>query len=148
MPSSTVSLTSKPNNPAANVTLSHAQKLRGFLESLDGVQRERAQSVTRAKRQAQAEDITPRIVRAAAAVEQWTEVQPSMFEDVIDEALVKYDKYREDIEAGEQVQEVLLESITVSMLLYRMGIVYVQLMGTRTRNGTDFSSSRANKIHR
>ncbi|KAF7794805.1 hypothetical protein EIP86_005947 [Pleurotus ostreatoroseus] len=112
VPSSTVSLTSKPNNPAANVTLSHAQKLRGFLESLDGVQRERAQSVTRAKRQAQAEDITPRIVRAAAAVEQWTEVQPSMFEDVIDEALVKYDKYREDIEAGEQVQEVLLESIT------------------------------------
>ncbi|PSR75597.1 hypothetical protein PHLCEN_2v9077 [Hermanssonia centrifuga] len=110
VPSSAVSL-SKPSSRGPNSTQSHARQLRVLLESLNDIQRSRDQSVTRAKRLADAEDITPRILKAAAAVERWVEVQPSMFEDVLDEELSKYDKFREDIEEGEQNQEVLLESI-------------------------------------
>lgn len=85
-----------------------------LLESLDDVQRSRTQLVSRATRLAASEDITPRILKAASAIERWVEVQPSMFEDVIDDELAKYDKFREEIEEGEQQQEVLLDSIKVS----------------------------------
>lgn len=112
VPSSTVSLSGSAadaRNP--NSTQAHARQLRVLLESLDDVQRARAQLVSRATRLADAEDITPRILRAAAAIERWVEVTPAMFEDVLDDALGKYEKFREELEEGEQRQEVLLDSI-------------------------------------
>ena len=121
MPSSTVSLTTRPSSRGPNSTQSHARQLRVLLESLDDIQRERAQNVARAKRLADSEDITPRILRAAAAIERWTEVQPSMFEDELDEALSKYEKFKDEIEAGEQRQEVTLESITVRLIFVGQG---------------------------
>jgi programmed cell death 6-interacting protein len=92
----------------------HARQLRALLESLDDIRRSRAQLVARATRLAASEDITPRILKAASAIERWVEVQPGMFEDILDEEMVKYDKFRDEIEEGEQKQEVLLDSIKVS----------------------------------
>lgn len=146
MPTSTTSLSSKPNSKGANSTQSHARQLRVLLESLDDIRRERAQNVMRAKRLADSEDITPRILRAAAAVERWVEVQPSMFEDVLDEALTKYEKFREEIEAGEQKQEVVLESITVSVNRLQHGMRAHQ--NTLLRNVIDCSYSLVKKIYR
>ncbi|KIP08198.1 hypothetical protein PHLGIDRAFT_104576 [Phlebiopsis gigantea 11061_1 CR5-6] len=112
VPSSTVSLTSgKLGSRSPNSTQAHARQLRVLLESLDDIQRSRNQLVSRATRLAASEDITPRILKAASAIERWVEVHPSMFEDVIDDELSKYDKFREEIEEGEQQQEVLLDSI-------------------------------------
>lgn len=114
VPSSAISLTSgraELRNP--NSMQSHARQLRVLLESLDDMQRSRTQLVSRATRLAASEDITPRILKAASAIERWVEVQPSMFEDVLDEELAKYDKFRDEIEEGQQPQEVLLESIKV-----------------------------------
>lgn len=87
--------------------------LRSLLESLDDIQRARVQTVERVKRRVDADDITPRILRAAAAIERWVEVQPSMFEDVLDEEMSKFDKFKNDVEEGEEKQEVLLGSIKV-----------------------------------
>ena len=92
----------------------HARALRVLLESLDDLIRTRADYVRRATRLAESEDIRPRILKAASAIERWVEVQPSMFEDVIDDELSKYDKFREEIEEGKQQQEVLLDSIKAS----------------------------------
>lgn len=91
-----------------------------LLESLDDVRRSRAQAVARTKRLVDAEDIAPRILRAAAGIERWVEVQPSMFEDVIDEELTKYEKFREELEEGEQREEVLLASVKVRALTRSM----------------------------
>lgn len=121
MPSSTVSLTStKGPSRGANPTQAHARQLRVLLESLDDVRRSRAQAVGRTKRLVDAEDVAPRILRAAAGIERWVEVQPSMFEDVIDEELTKYEKFREELEEGEQRQEVLLASVKVRALTRSM----------------------------
>ena len=60
------------------------------------------------------DDITPHILRTASTIEQWTTARASLFEDDLEEELAKYNRYKEDIEASEQQQEVLLESITVS----------------------------------
>ena len=114
VPSSTVSFISRPKSSEENLTQSHARQLRAALESLGDIQRERAQTIARAKRLSESDDITPRILRAAAAVEQWVEVKPSMFEDESDEAMAKYEKFKEGIAAGEESQATLLQSITVS----------------------------------
>ena len=84
-----------------------------LLESLEDIRRDRSQVVTRAQRLAGTEDITPHILRAAAGIERWIEVQPSMFEDVLDEEMAKFEKFANDLEEGEQKQEVTLESIKV-----------------------------------
>ena len=147
MPSSTVSLSSNRadvRNP--NSTQAHARQLRVLLESLDDVQRARAQVVTRATRLADSDDITPRILKAAAAIERWVEVQPSMFEDVLDEELAKYEKFRVDLEEGEQKQEQLLNSVKVrrhrttappvdahSWPVFRNATVYSCNLGRTTR---------------
>ena len=114
MPSSTVSFAnSKPAARGANSTQSHARHLRTALESLNELQRERTQAVARAKRLAESDDITQRILRAATAIEQWTEVQPAMFEDILDDELAKFDKFRVQLEEGEREQNELLDAVKV-----------------------------------
>lgn len=98
-------------------TQTHARALRVLLESLDDIIRSRADYVKRANALAASEDISPRIQKAASGIERWVEVQPAMFEDVLDQELSKYDKFRTYIEEGEQKQEVLLESIKVGSTL-------------------------------
>ena len=82
-----------------------------LLEQLDDLVRERSQLVSRAQRLADADDISTRILKEAAGLEKWAEVQPSMFEDTLDQELAKYDKFRRDIEDGGVRQMELLESV-------------------------------------
>jgi len=84
------------------------------LEQLDDLARERNQLVSRAQRLADADDISARIQREAAGMEMWAEVQPFLFEDTLDQELVKYDKFRRDIEEGAAKQSELLENVKAS----------------------------------
>jgi programmed cell death 6-interacting protein len=103
------------------------------LERLDDLVRERSQLVLRAQRLADADDISVRIVREAAGFERWAEVQPSMFEDTLDQELAKYDKFQRDIEESATRQSELLESVKESALsagcrfLLRPDILIVQI---------------------
>jgi hypothetical protein len=110
VPSSTI-VWSNPSTPATGATQNHARAIRVLLEQLDDLARERNQLVSRAQRLADADDISTRIQKEAAGLESWTEVQPSMFEDTLDQELVKYDKFRHDIEEGAAKQTELLENV-------------------------------------
>lgn len=117
VPSSTISLSSnRTTTRGQSSTQAHARQLRSLLESLDDIRRSCSQTVNRAKVRSESDDITPRILKAAAAIERWVEVQPSMFDNVLDEELAKYEKFRYDIEESEQQQEVLLDSIKVRIM--------------------------------
>jgi programmed cell death 6-interacting protein len=94
-----------------------------LLEQLDDLVRERSQLVSRAQRLADADDISPRIVKEAAGLERWAEVQPSMFEDSLDQELAKYDKFRRDIEEGGVKQTELLEKVKVREASHRPRII-------------------------
>ena len=113
MPSSTI-VWSIPSRPSIGATQNHARALRVLLEQLDDLARERNQLVSRAQRLADADDISKRIQKEAAGLESWTEVQPFMFEDTLDQELVKYDKFRRDIEEGASKQSELLENVKES----------------------------------
>lgn len=102
----------------STVTQGHARALRVALEDLDDIQRGRRDQVSRATRLADAEDITPRILKAASAFEQWKEVQPAMLEDVLDEELAKYEKFSSAIAESETKQEALLATIQVRPHLF------------------------------
>jgi len=114
VPSSTV-VWSSPRQPAISETQTHARALRVLLERLDDLARERSQLVLRAQRLADADDISVRIVREAAGFERWAEVQPSMFEDSLDQELAKYDKFQRDIEESATRQSELLENVKIRM---------------------------------
>ncbi|TFY77999.1 hypothetical protein EWM64_g6012 [Hericium alpestre] len=91
----------------------HARKLRQALEQLDDLSRARKELVRRAELLADADDVQPRILKAAASVERWTEVHASMFDDILDEELVKFEKFHHDIVQGGTRQEELLDAIKV-----------------------------------
>ncbi len=87
------------------------------MEQLDDLVRERSQLVSRAQRLVDADDISPRITKEAAGLERWTEVQPSLFEDTLDQELAKYDKFQHDIEEGSVRQAELLDNVKGGFLL-------------------------------
>lgn len=89
----------------------HARSLRALLETSEDLRRTRTQVVARAKRLAEADDISPVIARKATAFEQFTKVEPGMFEDVSDKALEKYDRFVQEVKATETSQEDLLEQL-------------------------------------
>lgn len=70
---------------------------------------------------AEADDITGRVLREAAGVEQWAEVQPAMFEDTFEKEMDKYDKFRSAIEGGEMTQKELLSRLKVCYLTFIEG---------------------------
>ncbi|KAI9061298.1 pH-response regulator [Trametes sanguinea] len=109
IPSSTISSDSRA--VSADPTRLHARALRGLLEQLDDLSRARRELVARVDRLVSTDDITQRISKAASGMEQWVNVQPAMFEDILDEELSKYDKYRLQLEENGERQEQLLRSI-------------------------------------
>ncbi|KAI0303832.1 pH-response regulator [Multifurca ochricompacta] len=109
VPSSTV-VWSSAGRLVTGATQTHARALRVLLEQLDDLVRERNQLVSRAQRLAEVDDISARIFKEAAGLERWAEVQPSMFEDTLDQELAKYDKFRRDIEEGSTRQSEMLEN--------------------------------------
>jgi programmed cell death 6-interacting protein len=56
------------------------------------------------------------VLREAAGVEQWAEVQPTMFEDTFEKEMGKYDKFKSALEEGETVQAELLARLKVCCL--------------------------------
>ncbi|KAJ3482919.1 hypothetical protein NLI96_g6648 [Meripilus lineatus] len=109
VPSSTV--VTSPQTRGANPTQTHARALRRLLEDIDSLQLARRDTVSRAQRLAEVDDISPQVMKKAAGFEQWVEVQPAMLDDVLEEELAKFDKFREDVENGREKQETLLSSI-------------------------------------
>ncbi len=95
----------------------HARALRVHLEKLDDLSKARGELVARVARLAGADDITPRVLKAAAAMEQWVNVQPAMFEDILDEELAKFDKFRVQLEENDRQQAELLDAVRVSLRL-------------------------------
>lgn len=108
-----VSLSSQATRAGATATQTHARALRVLLESLDDVTHKRGDQVRRATRLADSEDITPKITRAANALERWVDVQPARFEDVMEQELTKFDKFRIGVEETAREQEALLAQIKV-----------------------------------
>ncbi|KAI0077917.1 pH-response regulator [Panus rudis PR-1116 ss-1] len=114
VPSSTLSSSTRNSNGRITLTRKYARALRVDLESLDELRRKRKELITRAQRLADADDITQRIIKAASGIERWVEVQPAMFEDILDEELLKYEKFRTALQDNERKQEDLLQSIKAS----------------------------------
>jgi programmed cell death 6-interacting protein len=90
-----------------------SRALRRLVESVDDIQRERADIVRRARQLADADDITPQIARQAAGLARWTEVNPSMFEDMMEAELLKFGKFAKDVERDSGRQEEMLRDMRV-----------------------------------
>ncbi|KAF9779034.1 BRO1-domain-containing protein [Thelephora terrestris] len=88
-----------------------ARDLRALLEKLEDLKNSRSQTVQRARFAAESDDITSRVLREAAGVEQWTEVQPTMFEDTFEQEMSKYDKFKSALEEGDTTQKDLLSQL-------------------------------------
>lgn len=94
--------------PESKHTRKLAQALRTRLEDLDALHRDCGDSVRRARARAARDDVEPRILKAAAGFEKLAELDPAMFEDILDEELAKYDRYLVDIEdLGKRIEEAL-----------------------------------------
>ncbi|OJT11438.1 pH-response regulator protein palA/RIM20 [Trametes pubescens] len=111
IPSSTVDLARRVGATGTDPTRTHARALRTLLEQLEDLSKARAELVARVDRMTASDDITQRVARAASAMEQWVNVQPAMFEDILDEELSKYDRFRVQLEDNGQKQEAFLQSL-------------------------------------
>ena len=114
IPSSTGAPAHHTSSGGVDASRSHARSLRVLLEKLDDLMNARAELVAKVNRLTTADDITPRVLKAASAMEQWVNVQPAMFEDILDEELSKFDKFRRQLEDDAQKQGELLEAVRVS----------------------------------
>ncbi|KAL5504141.1 RIM20 [Sanghuangporus vaninii] len=111
VPSSTVASASRRKDPANAQTQAHARALRGHLEALDDLRTSRAQLVQRARRLADVDDIQPRIMQEAAAIERWTEIEPAMFENTLDQEMYKFEKFKDGVEESADKQIELTDLI-------------------------------------
>lgn len=109
LPSSALSTTTTQGKR----TQAHARALRVLLEELDDIHRARSQLVRRAQSLADADDIRARILKVSSGFERFAQVEPAMFEDVLDEELSKYDKFLREIGEVEQKQNGVLSDIQV-----------------------------------
>ncbi|PVF99793.1 putative pala protein [Serendipita vermifera] len=98
-------------SPLSTQTKSHMRILRGHLESLDEIRRNRQLTLIRLQNFASSDDISDRIKLVALGLERWTEVKAEMFEDVMTEELQRYEKYRNEISSTEPEQRDLLRKI-------------------------------------
>ncbi|ESK88786.1 ph-response regulator protein pala rim20 [Moniliophthora roreri MCA 2997] len=108
IPSTTISA---DGSLASDNTGKRVRILRVLLEQLDSLHSEREDIVRRAQKLAEVDDIQPRIAKAAAGFARLAEVQPTMFEDISDEGLSKYDKFMKWIKELQPRQEELLDAI-------------------------------------
>ena len=109
--SSNINTTSQPTGP--DPTRAHVRALRALLEKLDDLSKDRAELNARVVQLAATDDITPRVLKAASGMEQWVNVQPAMFEDILDEELSKFEKFRAQLDDDEQRQTELLRVVQV-----------------------------------
>jgi programmed cell death 6-interacting protein len=112
IPSSALSTTTTQGKQ----TQAHARALRVLIEELDDLHRARNQFVRRAQSLADADDIRSRILKVSSGFERFAQVEPAMFEDVLDEELAKYDKFLREIDEVEQKQNGILSNIQVQAI--------------------------------
>jgi programmed cell death 6-interacting protein len=98
-------------------TKQNAQELRMKLEELDTLHRDCEQLVHRAQSLVATDNIRPRILKMAAGFERLASVTPAMFENILDEELVKFDRYLSELTGMKRKHEVLLNEIQVSCIL-------------------------------
>ncbi|KAJ3916204.1 ALIX V-shaped domain binding to HIV-domain-containing protein [Lentinula edodes] len=136
IPSSTLSTSSYPSSSSSFSTDKHARTLRSLLESLSELYTDRDNLIRRASALAEADDIQPRIVKAAAGFERlgletaestgtpYSELaqkhttHPAMFEDISNSELAKYDKFMQWMRDLEGKQEEILRSIKIENELF------------------------------
>ena len=94
-------------------TQAHAHALRAQIEELEDLHRTREQIVRRAQKRAAADDVRNRILQAATGFERFAEVEPAVFEDVLDEELAKYDRFLSEMDDVERKQNGILVEIQV-----------------------------------
>ncbi len=147
IPSSTVDLARRVGATGTDPTRTHARALRTLLEQLEDLSKARAELVARVDRMTASDDITQRVARAASAMEQWVNVQPAMFEDILDEELSKYDRFRVQLEDNGQKQEAFLQSLQArarsSFSLMGLRLISVLVL---YRSATRYSSSRGRRM--
>lgn len=116
VPKTTYSPREAASSSNRTVTQQTAAELRHLLDQLEDLRISRQRIVDRAKRTASTDDIKPRILRHAAGLtkEQWSDIDPAMFGEVIEEALGKYDGFKDDMEENSVSMDDLLETIKVS----------------------------------
>lgn len=101
------------SSPLTTQTKSHVRILRGHLESLEELRRNRQHALLRAQNVLAHDDISDRIKLVAVGLERWTQVKPEMFDEAMTEELGKYDKYQNEITATKEEQDGLLKKIEV-----------------------------------
>lgn len=90
--------------------------MRVLIEELDDLHRARNQLIRRAQTLADADDIRARILKVSSGFERFAQVEPAMFEEVLDEELAKYDKFLREIGEVGQKQKGLLSDIQVQTI--------------------------------
>ncbi|KAH9945162.1 pH-response regulator [Epithele typhae] len=101
-----------PPSEAHDLTRAHARALRALLERLEDLSRARVELEARVGRLAASDDITQRVLKAASGMEQWVNVQPAMFEDILDAELSKFDRFRVQLDEDEEKQEDMLRQVS------------------------------------
>lgn len=113
IPSSTVS--TGPTTPEGKQTRAQSRALRAKIEDLDDLRRTVEQIVRRVEKRAATDDIRTRVMQVASGFEKLAQLEPAMFEDVLDEELAKYDKFLKEMEDAEKRQNVILNEIKVQL---------------------------------
>jgi programmed cell death 6-interacting protein len=95
-------------------TKTQARGLRKLLEDLEDLQQACGSIVSQARRLAATDDIKPQILRRALSLEAWKEIDPAIFDGVIQQQLSKYERFKQEIGDNSAKQEGLLDRITVN----------------------------------
>ena len=112
VPSSTIP--SGNTSTQASQTQIFARSLRSLLDDLREVYVMLDEVVEQAKATAEVDDIGERVLLVSSGFDKLAEVQPAMFEDILEEELSKYDKFRSQIEELELKHGVIVQKIVVS----------------------------------
>jgi programmed cell death 6-interacting protein len=91
----------------------HAQELRKYIESLDGILRSREELLEKANYLAEVDNVQSRVMKAASGFERWAEVEAAMFEYILDEEISKYDKFLQRLRESKEEQVQVLTNIEV-----------------------------------
>jgi programmed cell death 6-interacting protein len=105
-------------------TRAHAQELRKYIESLDNLLRSRGELLEMANDLAEMDNIQPRVMKAASGFERWAEVEPAMFEDILDEEISKYDKFLQRLRENKEEQAQVLTNIEVIWFLPSNSVIF------------------------
>jgi programmed cell death 6-interacting protein len=68
------------------------------------------------------DDIRPRILNESSDLEMWTQVEPAMFEPVILEELVKYERYKQEVSNLEGTVAKMLSDLEVCCVSFGLAL--------------------------